>query len=173
MPLLDDIEEALEYLRTTIMVSERGPLVINTASSNSGAVEDGYIVTVTAANVAPKSSDYSGGPQVVFLGLNFLVRGSPAEKLPGSWWERAELVRSVGDRHRPGEEANPRQRTGGAQFPSITPAEQELGPYLFPGQAVSCIYTVPANVLSEVAFDVEATVSRRHLFHTKRTLHAT
>lgn len=107
---------------------------------------------------------------MVFVGLTFLIRGVAGSGELRQAWAREVSLDRLEAAPEPPASVPLRQRQGGEEYPVLTSAERKLGQYLFPGQAVSCRWTIPTGDVSQVLFDVEATVSRRHLFHVRRTL---
>ena len=167
MPLAAEVNEALDFLVTMIDVSEPGMRQIPQRSSVGPITDEACVVTISARNAAPPNPD---GPQVVFVGLTFVIRGVVGNgELSQAWAREISLDRLEAPPRSPADVPT-RQRKGGQEYPVLTSAEQKLGQYLFPGQTVSCRWTIPTSDVSQVLFDVEATVSRRHLFHVRRTL---
>jgi hypothetical protein len=58
----------------------------------------------------------------------------------------------------------------GQDFPDATPDERTHGEVLYPGQSVIFEMDVPPQEIPHLQFQVDATISRRHLFHHQETL---
>ena len=167
MTLVGEIDRVLAQLVTSIDVSEPAERQIPGRSTSPPNTTAAYVVTISAKNDAPPNPD---GPQVVFVGLTFVIRGGDRNgELHQRWAREASLARSGGPPPPPIVVPGP-QPKGGERYPAPPPSQKTLGEYLFPGQAVSCSWIIPIGDLSGLSFDVDATVSRRHLFHGRPPL---
>jgi hypothetical protein len=135
-------------------------------------------VKVMVSNTAPALSDW---PKVVFMGVGlsvmslgetrntsshrFAVRkveADEAQALPGTPWQQDDKFKGLSQTRY--------HRVHGQDFPDATPDERTHGEVLYPGQSVIFEMDVPPQVIPYLQFQVDATVSRRHLFHHQETL---
>ena len=129
MPLAAEVNEALDFLVTMIDVSEPGMRQIPQRSSVGPITDEACVVTISSRNAAPPNPD---GPQVVFVGLTFVIRGVVGNgELSQAWAREISLDRLEAPPRSPAD-VPPRQRKGGQEYPVLTSAEQKLGQYLFP-----------------------------------------
>ena len=148
MSLIEDNGWALSHLVTTIETSEPAIREILASSTNPKHQAEANVVRALATNIAPLNPD---GPQIVFVGLNFTVRGPRVDAMRGrrsyqtviDWSERPPRQPT---NHVP----QTQQRNGGDPFPVLTTVEAKLGIYLFPGEWVTCEYVVPSTEVHDV-----------------------
>lgn len=150
-----------KYLKTEMEVGEPE---IQTPSSGQREYE-ACKVKVTVTNTAPDNPDW---PVIVFMGVGLGVVDLTLGSLnnPPKWLRKLKRENTEGDRG-----LQPRYgRIVGDDFPRITSDEQQHGDVLFPGESVTYQMDVPSEDIPHFELCVEATVSRRHLFHYRQVL---
>lgn len=182
--VIAEIQQLQEYLDTKTEITE-GTVNSEIEEIRDGSrypikrtIEDGcFWVKVTVSNTA---SDNSEWPKIVFTGVLMLVEFKNDLRDIMQRWRSQNMPKvnkndagqgitnpkHVNQDRFPIQNRFPLGKNVG--FPDITDDEQSHGPYLFPGQSV----TFEMNVLrhecldiNEMNIEVNATISRRHLFH--------
>ncbi len=139
---------------------------------------DCHDIKVTVSNTAPTEPQW---PAVVFTGIALVVNAKDNQDAIFKRWHESNLPKidlKYAPQGREGSRETIRNyfpHTNKEYFPLITEDERSHGYYLFPGQSI----TYEMNVLfaecldfSDVDIRVEATLSRRHLFHFTEELTA-
>jgi hypothetical protein len=170
---LDFYRQFQSYLKTQMELSS-----FESARKETGRQQALTKVKVVVSNTAPAVPD---GPKIVFtgVGLTVILLGEP-----GNTWPPRVIVRREEPDETPASQGPPwqqddkfkgliqtrYQRVHGRGFPDATPDEMTHGEVLFPGQSVVFEMDVPSQVIAYLQFQVDGTVSRRHLFHHQETL---
>lgn len=152
-----------------IKVEERDPVRIHV--SHRTVEYDCHDIRLIVSNNAPTEPEY---PKVVFTGLALFVDfGKEQDKVLRRWKEynlpKVDLKNS--DQTVDVVSINPRNQfppTNNKYFPNSTHDEKGHGYSLFPGEYISYdmnVLLAECMDLSEMKIWVEATISRRHLFH--------
>ena len=132
---------------------------------------DCHDIKVTVSNIAPMEPQW---PAVVFTGIALVVNAKDNQDAIFKRWHESRLPK-IDLKYAPQGRQSSREtirnyfpHTNKEYFPLITDDERSHGYYLLPGQSI----TYEMDVLfaecldfSDVDIRVEATLSRRHLFH--------
>ena len=155
-------QELRKYLKTELEISKP-----RTAASGYNAFRKLKVVhlKVTFSNMAPEGPDW---PRIVFtgVGIGIVPLDKSFDKKP-HWASIDAHMKQYGHRKKyyiTGSEGNNKF------FEELTEEERADGFFLFPGDSWTYELYVPVKDIPNYDFYVEASVSRRHLFHYQEKL---
>ena len=170
---LDLYRQFRSYLKTQTELSS-----FESTQKETGRQQVLTKVKVMVSNRAPAVPDW---PRIVFtgVGLTVILLGEPENT-----WPPKVVIRREEPEETPASQGPPwqqddkfkgliqtrYQRVNGRDFPDPTSDEMTHGEVLLPGQSVIFEMDIPPQVVPRLEFQVDGTVSRRHLFHHQETL---
>jgi hypothetical protein len=154
------LNELKSYLRTEYEVGE----------STINEYKRSHVpLTIKISNTAPNEIEK---PLIVFIGVKLLLTGS--RDIDPMWAHTGGTLKHFEMEYRPVENpwfSNVGKSIGNfSEFPKITEDEKQHGNVLFPGESLIYKFMVPLDAMAEIGFNVDGTVSRRHLFYLKNKI---
>ena len=161
-----------KYLNTDVGITcGKISSVVSRGTEHPTVDRDGYSITATISNTAPKEPSY---PLIVFMGVGLKIQfPNTSHRTITRMHNENNLKVDKSNADKDPFSVKESVRIDSPEYPHLTSDEQKHGHILFPNQSIIYDMSLTAKEcpnINEIKLWAEGTISRRHLFHQSKQI---